>query len=1192
MADPRNTVEMLAHQTPSGQDGSNTGHTMPAPQRNVIRDTDANVLQRLASDPLESVWVGASAGTGKTKVLTDRVLRLLLPADEQTPGTPPHKILCLTYTKAAANEMALRISATLAEWAIMPETLPAGAPPKTRNLRQTLETLQGRPPFEYEIKAARSLFARVIDTPGGIKMMTIHSFCQSVLGRFPLEAGIRPNQAILDDAGTTALINAAQNAVYQEASHNNASNTAHAINHLAQNISADQFAALLKSVLSERNQMQKILGGWGADGLYSRLCQALEIREGQSKEDIILRFCSDGNLPLAALREIVSVMAHSKSSTDNSLGQNLALWVNMDENERGLNFDLPAGIFQTSSGSPRAKLMTKAPAEQNPELLEIFTALQDEYFACLEVINKVQCTALTRDLFLLGEKIVNKYQEFKSAQGALDYDDLITLTYQLLANETVDPALGNMPGWVHYKLDQGLDHILIDEAQDTNPEQWKIIKALTHDFFDGQTARSDITRTLFTVGDEKQSIYSFQRASPEEFDRMRSAYAQELAKSGNELKDIALQTSFRSTPSVLEAVDMVFSLPDLATDPGFEAVKHISHRSGQAGEVTLWPLFEAEKSEENPDPWEPPTTLSSAQSASSLCARSIAEKVAEWITNKEPLHSHDRRVQAGDIMILVRTRTAFVNQLIRELKARSIPVAGHDRMVLNNQLAVQDLLALCEFALLPDDDLTLASLLKSPLIGLNEDQLFKLAIERRPLSLWQKLGKAPEYSAIRSYLQGYIDRAGAARPYEFLSLALSQECPLYKVSGLSAMKSRLGQDCLDPLNELLNAALHFETNHIPTLQGFVRWQKSGNTDIKRELEESGGQVRIMTIHGSKGLQAPIVIMPDTVRTRRKNALDAGSNLLWPQKTGMDIPLWSPRKSLNFNLYDDATAIIDKKIEQEYRRLLYVAMTRAEDRLYITGYKGKNNPPDDCWYNIIARALEKSPSVIRRADGSMTLMNNQEKPADRTPKDQAGITAVHEAPEWLNQSAPSEPTPPRPLIPSRPSQSEPAALSPLQSAGHDRFRRGNLTHKLLQFLPDIIPELREETANAFLERFAHDLSASIKGDILKECLAILNDARFAPLFTPLSRAEVPITGLLNGTELVSGQIDRLAIGDNDIWIADYKTNRPPPSDPADIPAVYRSQLRTYRDVLRSIYPEHTIHCALIWTDGPILMPIEL
>lgn len=1147
-----------------------------------------NVLQRRASNPSASVWVGASAGTGKTKVLTDRVLRLLLPRDNNEAGTPAHKILCLTFTKAAASEMALRINKTLAEWAVMDESA----------LHAKLESLLGRSPRLDETEAARKLFAQVIDTPGGLKIMTLHSFCQSILGRFPLEAGIAPNFSILDENSAAELMAQAKTQTYAQAAMTPASPLSGALNTLAAVIGEDSFEKLLGELARERAQLRRILGhGWDIDGLYTRLCAALDIPSAVTPQDILHRACAEGAFDAADLREAGRIMLTRGGKTNQENGAILLAWLDRTPEGRMAGITAYYGVYFTQEGKPLSKLMDKKLGEDNPAALDALHRERARLEALKETRAKAASAALTRDLFLLGGEILKRYEHLKRAQGVLDFDDLIGLTTRLLGGDgggsaEESNALDFMPSWVLYKLDQGLDHILIDEAQDTNPEQWAIIKALAEEFFAGIGARDGVTRTIFTVGDEKQSIYSFQRASPEEFDIMRGHFTRRIGQeAGLAWDDVALNISFRSTRSVLEAVDRVFAQPALSADPGFSGTSHSSYRSGQAGLVELWPLYESAGTAEDYDPWEPPVTITEGRSSASLCAEGVATTIQGWIERGERLESHDRPIEAGDIMILVRTRTAFVNQLIRALKTRGIPVSGHDRMVLNDQLAVQDLLALAEFALLPPDDLTLACLLKSPLIGMSEDALFDLAVNR-PDTLWHALKNHKDHAESVAYLESFIAAAHHMHPYEFFSAALDRPCPADHHSGLRAMKKRLGHDALDPIDELLNAALRFEEDHTPSLQGFIRWQKSGHAQIKREMEESGGQVRIMTVHGSKGLQAPIVILPDTVRNTRAVPGQADKRLLWPHKTGLAVPLWSPRKDMDFAAFETAYAALEAKDDQEYRRLLYVAMTRAEERLYVTGYKGKREPMPDSWYEYIRAGLQNADGAQPLENGGLRLTNAREKNPDRQPATAPVAAKPQALPEWLFRKAPQEPSPPQPLVPSRPSQSEPAALSPLHAMSQSRFRRGNVTHKLLQFLPDIAPDLRQATAQKFLTRYAQDLGAATCTDIIRECLEILNDPEFAPLFGPGSRAEVPITGLMNGRDLVSGQIDRLFIRGRDIWIIDFKTNRPPPQDARDVPQIYKDQMRAYHDTLRAIYPNHTIHCGLIWTDGPRLMRIDV
>jgi len=1124
----------------------------PALAKDTGRALDPNVLQRRASAPEDSVWVNASAGTGKTKVLTDRVLRLLLPREDGRPGTAAHRILCLTFTKAAASEMLQRIGKTLSEWATMPE----------EKLKAKLRDLTGREATGGEIGAARRLFAAVVDTPGGLKVMTIHSFCQSVLGRFPLEAGLPPHFSVIDESAANELLTRARDSVLEQARREPGSPLGVALTTLAAEQNEEQFGQLMAALCGERLQLQKFTdAGW----LHERLCALFSLAPTDTTQSILLQACEDKNFNKAALYNVCRALANG-SSTDQQRGLAIQLWLDAANEKRAAQIEEYRACFLTQKNEVQKKLVTNGVAQAMPDAQQILTAEAERLRTLLDRLKAVKCAALTRDLLLVGSFIVQQYQRLKEERAQLDYDDLVLTTRKLLRQPDISP-------WILYKLDGGLDHVLIDEAQDTNPEQWEIIRLLCDDFFSGSGVQ-DATRTVFTVGDEKQSIYSFQRASPHEFARNK-AWLKD-----NKAVEVNLDISFRSTSSVLTLVDEVFAPDELRQGVGTQPLRHHSHRRSQAGLVELWPRCVPTPAPDE-DPWTPPVNIIEAPSGQALLAEQIGRTIQGWIENEELLESQGRAVRPGDIMILVRTRTAFVGQLVRALKTKNIPVSGVDRMVLGEQIAVMDLLALAQFALLPADDLSLACALKSPFIGMDEDRLFALASGRKA-SLWNAVREQEPDTA--AWLEELTARAASDRPYEFFSRILQRPCPAGKGSGLRAVRGRLGNDAIDPLDEFLNAALRFEQNNIPTLQGFLLWQQQDDSAIKRELEEAGESVRIMTVHGSKGLQAPIVILPDTVRTgAAKN-----SDLLWPDKTGLAVPLWAPRSDDFPALYKQARANLEQAMDEEYRRLLYVAMTRAEDRLYIGGYQGKKPPLPGSWYNYIAQAFSRLPEV--ESDGPVLRLRNPQT-GDPDCKGKKHGSGQHQtiAPEpWLFRPAPAESFPPRPLAPSRPSSPEPAVRSPLDGADEYRFRRGNVTHKLLQ----ILPGLKQAEWRKAAERFValHDLTPEIRQGIIAETFAILDHPAYAPLFGPGSLAEVPLTGFVKG-QLVSAQIDRLLVTDSEVSIVDYKTNRPPPQAEKDIPQLYRDQLRGYRDIVASIYPGRRISCFLLWTDGPTLMELE-
>ncbi|MCB9990282.1 MAG: double-strand break repair helicase AddA [Rhodospirillales bacterium] len=1122
------------------------------------RPLDPNVLQRRAADPGASVWVGASAGTGKTKVLTDRVLRLLLPRPDGRPGTAPHRILCLTFTKAAASEMLQRINKILGKWAVIPE----------QGLFEALQNLTGKAPGPDDITAARKLFASVIDTPGGLKVMTIHSFCQSVLSRFPLEAGLPPHFKIIDDAPAGELLAGARDAVLNTARQDPDSPLGRALKRIAAAQNEDQFGHLLRSLCSERLQLEQV-----PENPHPALCTLFGLPDNADEQSLLRQACADASFDKQALYRACRALSCGAKG-DQQRGHALQCWLDATPDRRADDFEPYKTIYLTAAGEIRKKLASKGALDADPETDAILSAEAARLLAVDDSCKALRCARFTADLLSIGRAIFAIYQQQKEAQGVLDYDDLILKTRALLGQADMAP-------WVLYKLDGGLDHLLIDEAQDTNPEQWQIIQTLCTDFFSGQGVHDDITRTVFTVGDEKQSIYSFQRASPAEFARMQDYFA-DKARAGEEKMEI----SFRSVQSVLALVDAVFAPEPVRAGLGRAAVSHQSFRIGQAGLAELWPLFGPGAAAEE-QPWTPPTTVREIPSGAARLAEYIGTRIKRWLDDGEIIDSLGRPVRPGDIMILVRTRTAFVGQLVRALKTRNIPVSGVDRMVLGEQLAVMDMLAAAQFALLPDDDLTLASLLKSPLIGMDEDRLFALCHGRKG-TLWEVIrAEEPE---IAVWLQDLIKAAASDHPYEFFSRILQRSCPAGPVSGQRAILSRLGQDAIDPLDEFLNAALSFEHDHVPTLQGFLLWQQQGDITIKRELEEAGQAVRIMTVHGSKGLQAPIVIMPDTTRTAASKRTDT---LLWPDKTGLDLPLWAARSDDYPALYSDARARLDRTMDEEYRRLLYVALTRAEDRIYIGGHTGKREPIEDCWYNYIAAAFNTIPDVedIDLDDMRVKRFSN---PQTRPPKDPAESGRQQDIerlppPDWLFTPAPSEPTPPYPLTPSRPDDPEPAIRSPLQRDDQQRFKRGILTHKLLQLLPSLPPEHRRDAAQAFLAQPGHGLSAPLQAGIAAETMAILEHPDYAALFGPDSAAEIPVTGYVNG-RLISAQIDRLLVTDHEIIIVDFKTNRPPPREESGVPDIYRDQLKAYSDIVAGIWPARAVRCFLLWTDGPMLMEL--
>ncbi|NCO03845.1 MAG: double-strand break repair helicase AddA [Alphaproteobacteria bacterium] len=1148
------------------------------------RDIDPNVLQSRASSPDASSWVSASAGSGKTKVLTERMLRLLLPDKNGVIRTQANKILALTFTKAGASEMAVRIQNKLSEWVIADDD----------DLKNALEKLLLRPPNQKDLNAARRLFAEVTDTPGGLKIMTINSFCQSVLSRFPLEAGISPQFVALEDDESSRYLKRAYQNMTKQVLSDKSSPLAQAIHSFSEMMNEDQLDNILQTLCNERYQIEQLFNKYfDADGIHTNLCTSLGIDPMLSIDQAFFDFCALTTEQESLLYQACKALANGTEKSDQPMGIALQSWLENDIKARIKNYPAYRLLFFTTQDKIRSKLCTAGVTKLDPDVPDILLAEANLIVDFDDKLKSIKCAAATRDLFIIAQHLLDEYQLIKEKNNALDFDDQILKTLKLLKGQSMNMAQEDVAPWVRFKLDQGIDHILVDEAQDTNPEQWEIIQLLTYDFFDGENA-ADNDRTIFVVGDEKQSIFSFRRASPEKFNILRRWFQEKINHAKKIFDPVDINISFRSVSCVLDLVDKVFQNDAMRNGLGENILPHKAFRTGQPGLVELWPLFKTEEKEPI-HPWDPPITVQDTQSGAVMHANHIAQTIKGWLDAKEPLESHDRPIEAGDIMILVRARNAFVGQLVKALKTNCIPVSGVDRMTINDELSVQDLLSAAQFALLPDDDLNLACLLKSPFIGWDDDILFDYAYERQS-TLWQSLRDKCHDKPLLEWLNNLIAQSGQKSPYSFFNTILQRACPLKNKSGLKALQYRLGQECLDPVNEFLNLALHYELDNAPSLQGFVHSQQSDKTVIKREMEEAGKAVRIMTVHGAKGLQAPIVILPDTIRVSSSIITD---KIIWPDRSKYDLPFFIPRINDAPSYCLKAIETVKLRAEEEYKRLLYVALTRAESRLYIGGHVGSKKPLDDSWYHYIENAFNEMDGIeeiyindieqpIRRFTTENTALNADKKSKQNNFIDKSD----YDIPSWLFESIPQEPAPPRPLVPSRPSVPEVTVLSPLGSQDNQRFIRGNVTHRLLQLLPDIDPEMWEQRALDYVAKASHQFTQEVQRSIIQETLTILHHPEFSPIFGIGSMAEVSVTGMLDDKILISGQIDRLLVTDTTIMIIDYKTNRPPPKDPKDVPVLYYNQLKAYAKALLKIYPDKEVKTALLWTDGPHLMPLDV
>ncbi len=1069
-------------------------------------------LQAEAADPNTSVWVSANAGTGKTHVLVNRVLRILLT------GMPPEKLLCLTYTNAAAAEMSNRLFKVLALWAVMPH----------KELVKSFRELVGRKPEQEELNRVRTLFARTLETPGSLKIQTIHSFCDRLLRRFPLEANIVPNSSLLDEQQATEIRKEAEERVLKRAAQEPDSRLGRALRNMIIHAAEDRFSEIISIALGHRNIFHKIHRQYGdeADPIGSHISQLerdLGLEPGLDLHSIGQQ--QAGLLSDKQLSALYEALNSSGSVTD----QKRAILLSDARlaKTQDIKVDALAGSMLTKDGKPLKSLMTKKVREANPALEEQFVAAQEQFYSLEKQRQACLVREATESMLRLADAILNEYEINKSNRASLDFDDLIDKSARLLS-DTTDSA------WVLFKLDGGLDHILVDEAQDTSPQQWEVILGLVGEFFTGQGAhedRSDNPRTIFAVGDEKQSIYSFQGAVPAEFAKTGARLEQQVKQAGQQWQNIPLTLNFRSTSTVLESVDESFADGEKIRGLSFsgQKIEHKAAREGQAGRIEIWPLEKPEELETVPV-WSPERDTQIPEEPINVLADKIAATIAFWLESGEVLESLGRPVRPGDILVLLRRRQPFATPMIRALKKYNIPVAGADRMKLMEQIAVEDLVTLGDFLLLPENDLALATILKSPLFGLDDMALYDIAYGRKK-SLWSVLqGKATENAGLAkivTVLRSWLKRADQIPPFELYSTVLEVD------GARDKLVSRLGAEAGDAIDEFLNLSLRFDSDHPPSLQGFLESLRENSSDIKRDMDQGRDEVRIMTVHGAKGLEANVVFLPDTVAQKGKHR----PVLTMPAKNVPDgFPdqlVWTVSGTNGVEAIQHLKANNSDSEQEEYNRLLYVAMTRARDRLYICGWETstRNTAKDGCWYQVMDSALRpfmeevafpggKPGETVLRLDQPQ-IMEIKSSEAENQAQDRTSPL-----PLWAQGHAPADIMPPRRFSPSRigggaikginridrlndaieeeedqilvhdelslkKADRQAAAIADESEKipPYDQLLRGTLTHALLEHLPTLSPAQWDMAAGQLVMGYAHKLPEPVLLEIMEEVLAI-------------------------------------------------------------------------------------------------------
>jgi ATP-dependent helicase/nuclease subunit A len=1145
----------------------------PRPIPDAVRATQAR-----ASNPAASAFVSANAGSGKTHVLVQRVIRLLLD------GVPPEKILCITFTKAAAANMAERVFSTLGHWVTLDDDALDAA---------IVEAGIARPDADLRM-SARKLFACALETPGGLKVQTIHALCTRLLQQFPFEANVPARFTVLDERDQNEMMERANLAVLLEASRDPDSATGRALQ-IAMASAAD---VTFKDVVREACLSRDHFMAWtdsagGTDAAAAQICAALGVDPRERIEDVEREIVDGPNLPRSRWDEIASVL-DTGSNADRKQADRLREALTLTGIEQVENY---LNVFLTETErTPRATVVTNSFIRDNPTAGRLFEMEKLRITPVIERRRAVTIRDRTQALLEIATAAAANYRREKQERGLLDYDDLIDKTLAMLDRVS--------SGWVHYKLDRGVDHVLIDEAQDTSPRQWDLVDHIISEFTSGQGARDGVIRTIFAVGDEKQSIFSFQGAAPHEFDSRRRGLERKFIDAGLKFDPVSFTYSFRSGAAILQSVDHVFRDENIYRSIHAENAYPVHETLADAGPslIEFWEL-------QQPDPkqdiegWRAPFDGLSLTSPEVKLAKRIQAEIRRLVESGTMTgHIGDRRpLRYGDMLVLVRRRGNAFDAVIQALKHANIPVAGADRLKLTEHIAIIDLMNLADALLLPQDDLALAVALKSPLFGLDDDDLFKLAWQRRG-SLREALNHhAASDGKLKdalSRLEKCERRFASETPFAFYAWLLGGD------GGRKRILRRLGHEANDALDEFLELALGYERKAPASLQGFMAWLRTADLEVKRDMEISRDEVRVMTVHGAKGLEAPVVFLVDTTSspsdTLRLKLIHLPRGKAAPDAPG--VVVWAGKKADDPAVVAAARLAMLAETEHEYRRLLYVAMTRAADSLIVAGCMPGNMKQirPFCWYDLIAKGLGNSGLHEQTIETPGGTVKRYSRPEDVTASTGAAAapaaTAPMALPPWLLISVPSEAPTDNLLRPSDAAGEEGQIRNGESIELRARaLQRGTLVHRLLQSLPEVPMDRRRDAALTYLARNTDGWTEGEREALAEGVLALLADSRFAAVFAPGSRAEVSIAGRLDRPgrppALVSGQIDRLVVTPDEVLIVDYKTNHAPPRDVAEAPRTYLRQLALYRAVLKKLYPQLPVRAALLWTETPELMEIH-
>lgn len=1116
--------------------------------------------QNIASNPDYSIWTSASAGSGKTTVLVKRLLRMFLA------GIQPSKILCITFTNTGAAEMRNRINSKLAEWATLDD----------ENLEKQIIALEGESPnIKEKTKIARTLFAKILDYSNDFKILTIHSFCQQVIKRFPLEANIMPNFQIADEVVSSELLMQAKDELLKIDNEE----VKKAIEYIFTYENEDQFVDLLQKIIGQKDDLLYLKSKFfTVEGVINEIKKSFNLKNEENVESIENEFLK--NLDLSIFNsELIENIGSSDKKTDLNFANFLRKEFNINEYIKLFLAKDKEKLYKV-----RDKILTDKIVKNFPQIADFIENEGKRVFDFAEKRNNFINFEFTANFLRLVYCIFDIYAALKKDAGYLDYSDLIFETDRLLNDSRYKNLNGENPysSWINYKLDEGIDHLLIDEAQDTSPIQWDIVKSITEEFFAGYGQKENENRTIFVVGDEKQSIFSFQGADPNNFHIILEDYKRKIENCGKKFENIYLETSFRSLKSILSVADEIFNEPlrKNAISKLQSEIKHNIVRKDGIGRVELWPLVEVKneattkneeiqivKTEKLPE-WEINYLDNIELTNKQKLAEVIAKEVNGWFENGKMIFSRKdralRHLKYSDIMILVKNRDKdFINYLIRQFNKCNIPTMGNDRFNLSENIISQDIISLCKFVLFNEDDLNLANIIKSPILNMTEDDLYNLCNKKNQnnCSLWEVFSK-------NDFLSDLIEKAQILTPYQFLFYVFETK------NIRKNFKERFLYLADEVLNEILNLVNDYEKNHNDaTLLGFVEFLEKSELEIKRDISSLNDEIKIITVHSSKGMESPIIILPDTNHSKGK--IQKIGSVLNHKIEGYDFKLPILEKEKTNFVENVVKERMKNESEEEYLRLLYVAITRAENELYICDCKrGQQEAKENCWYEILKQALiglgaktetneNFEENILYIGDKNVFEKSNKTNEINKENQGEINsiISILGETKEQKKEAK---------IINPSIYYSENIIAKPHENS--DNIQKGKLVHKLLEILPETKEDDRAKIADFYLKK------SQFKDEIKKIVFDILNNKEFQYLFGKNSKAEVAVFGKV-GNDIISGQIDRLTITNDKIFIIDYKNTN---NLPSKVPEKYKKQLELYKILLEKIYQNRVVECYILWT----------